>query len=396
MTSIPFVNLRAQYDSLKEELDAAALRVLSSGRYVQGPEVAAFEEEFARYCETPHAVAVNSGTSALHLALLAAGVGPGDEVITVPLTFIATVSAIHYAGARPVFVDVDPATCTLAVGQVEAAVTERTRAVVPVHLYGQPADMDPLLALARRYSLTVIEDACQAHGALYKGRRVGGIGHLGCFSFYPTKNLGACGEGGAVLTRDPDLAAKLRQLRDWGQREKYQHLSKGFNYRMSELQAAGLRVKLRRLDSWNEDRRRSAGLYRRLLGNQSGASLFEAMSYAHPVYHIFALRTSFREEVRQSLMEGGVETGVHYPVPVHLTPAFAELGHSAGSFPISERIAEEELSLPMYPELREDEVRLVADALKSALSRVGPGEASSGLGCERPLASQSGRSPRGK
>ena len=264
---IPFLDLKAQYASIKDEIDAAVLGVLASAQYVLGPEVAQFEEEFAAYSDAKHAVAVNTGTSALHLALLAADVGPGDEVITVPFTFVATVSAICYAGALPVFVDVEPMTLTMDPAKLEAAITPRTKAIVPVHLYGQMADMDAIMAIANRHGIAVIEDACQAHGAEYKGRRAGSIGASGCFSFYPGKNLGACGEGGIVVTNNDAHAKTMRMLRDWGQERRYHHLVKGFNYRMDGIQGAILRVKLRHLDAWTAARRTHASRYSSLLSN---------------------------------------------------------------------------------------------------------------------------------
>ncbi|MGZ9173515.1 MAG: DegT/DnrJ/EryC1/StrS family aminotransferase, partial [Candidatus Binatia bacterium] len=260
---IPFVDLKAQHSALKDELSAAIQRVLESCQFTLGPEVAAFETEFANYCQAEHGVAVNSGTSALHLALLAAGVGPGDEVITVPFTFVATVSAIHYTGATPVFIDIDPRSFTMDVTQLEAAITDRTKAIIPVHLYGQPADMDPILSIAKAHGLVVIEDAAQAHGAEYKGRRAGSMGEMSCFSFYPGKNLGACGEGGMVVTKDPELTRTLRMLRDWGAERKYEHVLKGYNYRMEGIQGAVLRVKLRHLETWTEARRAAAARYDR-------------------------------------------------------------------------------------------------------------------------------------
>src|SRR6266850_6139745 len=262
---IPFVDLQSQYHGIKSEIDAAVGRVLESAQFILGEEVAGFERDFARYCQTPECVAVNSGTSALHLALVAAGIGAGDDVITVPFTFVATVAAIGYTGARPVFVDIDPRSFTLDVAQLEAAITPRTKAVMPVHLYGQPADMDPILAIARKHGLVVIEDACQAHGAEYNGHRVGSLGDLGCFSFYPGKNLGACGEGGIVTTSNPKYADTMRMLRDWGQAQKYHHVLRGYNYRMEGLQGAILRVKLRHLDAWTDQRRSRAAEYNRFL-----------------------------------------------------------------------------------------------------------------------------------
>jgi dTDP-4-amino-4,6-dideoxygalactose transaminase len=330
---------------------------------VLGPEVEAFEGEFAAYCGAAAGVAVNSGTSALHLALLAAGVGPGDEVITVPFTFVATAAAIGYTGARPVFVDIDHNTFTIDVTKIEKAITSRTKAILPVHLYGHPADMDPILEIAARHNLVVIEDACQAHGAFYKSRPVGALGHAGCFSFYPGKNLGAYGEGGIVVTNRPDLAREIRMLRDWGQDRKYHHVLKGFNYRMEGFQGAILRVKLRHLDRWTDARRDHAENYRRMLGDNGVLAPLEA-PYAHHVYHVFAVRHADRDSLARSLHAHGIATGIHYPVPVHLQPAYADLGYRAGDFPESERAASEVLSLPMYPELSPTDIELVTAAVR--------------------------------
>ena len=359
--TVPLVDLRAQYETLREEMLAAIGGVLESGRFVLGPETEAFEREFAAYCEGAEAVGTNSGTSALHLALLAAGVGPGDEVITVPFTFVATAAAIGYTGARPVFVDIDAGSFTMDTALVEAAITPRTRAIVPVHLYGQPADLGPILQIARAHGLHVIEDACQAHGAEYGGRRVGALADAGCFSFYPGKNLGAYGEGGAVVTNDPELARTVRSLRSWGEQRRYHHDVKGFNYRLEELQAAILRVKLRHLEEWTEARRAHARLYDELLAEV--ATTPRQMPYARHVYHVYAIRTPERERVRQALAAEGIQTGYHYPVPVHLQPAWAELGHRRGDFPVSELAADEVLSLPMYAELPEGVPARVAEVL---------------------------------
>ena len=363
---IPLVDLKAQYRAIKPEVSDAIDRVLESGHFVLGPEVAGFEREFAAYTRTPHAIGVNTGTSALHLSLLALGIGPGDEVITVPFTFVATVAAIGYSGARPVFVDVDPVSYTMDPSRLEAAISPRTRAIVPVHLYGQPADMRPIMEVAERHGLPVVEDACQAHGAEYQGTRAGSIGDLGCFSFYPGKNLGAYGEGGAITTWDAELARRVRLLRDWGAEQKYAHLVKGYNYRLDELQAAVLRVKLRHLEGWTEDRRAHARHYGELLGEAFGTPA--EMPYARHVYHVYSVRVDDRDAVIRSLREAGVQTGVHYPVPVHLQPAWAELGYRAGDFPASERAAAEVLSLPLYPELGGPAVTEVATHLLGTLN----------------------------
>jgi dTDP-4-amino-4,6-dideoxygalactose transaminase len=366
---IPFVDLKAQYQSIKQEVDAAVASVLESSQFVLGKEVAAFEEEFADYCESDFAIGVNSGTSALHLALLAGGIGPGDEVITVPFTFVATVAAIWYTGAKPVFVDIDPQSFTMDPAQVEAAITPRTKAILPVHLYGQAANMDPILEVARRHGLLVIEDAAQAHGSEYKGKRVGGIGDLGCFSFYPGKNLGAYGEGGAVVTSNPDYARTIRMLRDWGAERKYEHVLKGYNYRMEGFQGAILRVKLRYLNEWTESRRANVAYYNELLSDRSVQTPVE-MPYARHVYHIYAVRTTQRETLQQALQSEGIQTGIHYPFPVHLLPAYSDLGYEAGSFPHSEQAAAQVLSLPMYAELSHGQIQTVSQAVNSAIQEV--------------------------
>jgi dTDP-4-amino-4,6-dideoxygalactose transaminase len=359
---IPFLDLKAQNRALREELLEAAGRVLDSCQFVLGDEVAAFEEEFAAFCTVKHAVGVNTGTSALHLALLAAGIGPGDEVVTVSHTFVATVSAIRYAGAKPVLVDVDPTSFTMDPRLLERAITKRTKAILPVHLYGQPADMDPILEIGRKHGVCVIEDACQAHGAEYKGRRAGSMGHMAAFSFYPGKNLGACGEGGALVTNDPELAKRVRMLRDWGQDRRYHHALEGFNYRMDGLQGAFLRVKLGHLPAWTEARRAHAARYRQLFAGSTVRFPTE-MPYAKHAYHLYAVMAPARDALQAALHDKGIATGFHYPTPVHLQPCFATLGYQKGDLPRTERAAAEEISLPMYPELTEDQIRAVAAAV---------------------------------
>ena len=361
---IPFVDLKAQYNSIKGEVNAAIQGVLESCQFTLGSEVAAFEREFASYCQSENGIAVNTGTSALHLALLAAGVGPGDEVITVPFTFVATVAAIHYTGARPVFVDIDPRTYTMDPKGLEAAITSKTKAIIPVHLYGQTADMDPILAIARKHKLVVVEDACQAHGAEYKGRRAGSLGDMACFSFYPGKNLGAYGEGGMVVTNDPAYTKTIRMLRDWGAERKYEHVLKGYNFRMEGIQGAVLRVKLKYLEGWTEARRAAAKRYDAGLSG-SGVPTPAQMPYARHVYHIYAVRTSQRQRWQQALNEKGIQSGIHYPIPVHLLPAYQDLGYKAGDFPHSEKAAAEVLSLPMFPELTPQQVDTVCEAVRS-------------------------------
>ncbi|MCK1716799.1 DegT/DnrJ/EryC1/StrS family aminotransferase [Bradyrhizobium sp. 141] len=362
---IPFLDLKAQYSQIKPEIDAAVARVVSSGHFVLGPEGTAFEERFADYCRTAHCRALNSGTSALHLALLAAGVGPGDEVITVSMTFVATTAAIFYSGAKPVFVDVDPVTWTMDPGLIEAAITPRTKAILPVHLHGLMADMDPIMAIARRHGLVVIEDAAQAHGAEYHGRRAGSIGDLGCFSFYPGKNLGAFGEGGAVVTDRTDFARRVSLLRDWGQEAKYDHAIPGYNYRMDEIQSAVLNVKLDYIERWTEARRSLAEQYNALLSDVSCARP-QPPRYARHVYHVYAVRLERRDDALTLLRDAGIGAGIHYPVPVHLQRAYAELGYRAGDLPVTEALAKDFLSLPIYPELPPEKVAEVVATLRSA------------------------------
>jgi len=363
---IPFIDLKTQYESIKEEIQSAVNATLASTQFVLGKEVAAFEEEFAAYSGGKFGIGVNSGTSALHLALLAAGIRPGDEVITVSCTFVATVAAIDYTGARPVFVDVDPQTLNMDPSQVEAVITDRTKAILPVHLHGQPADMDPILEIAHRHGLRVIEDAAQAHGAEYKGRRVGSIGDLGCFSFYPGKNLGAYGEGGMVVTNNEDFAHTIRMLRDWGQERKYHHTLKGFNYRMEGIQGAILRVKLRHLDAWTEARHQHAAYYNELLAN-SGVQTPVEMPYARHVYHVYGVRMADRDKVQEALQAKGIQTNIHYPIPVHLQKAYENFGYGHGDLPVTEKASAELLSLPMFPELQNAQIEAVCGAVREAV-----------------------------
>jgi dTDP-4-amino-4,6-dideoxygalactose transaminase len=360
---IPFLDLKAQYQSIKPEIDAAVLGVLESTQFVLGDRVAAFERDFAAYCQTGEAVAVNTGTSALHLALLALGVGRGDEVITVPFTFVASVASICYTGATPVFVDIDPRSFTMDVNQLERAITPRTKAIIPVHLYGQMADMTPILEIANRHGIRVIEDAAQAHGAEYHGRRAGSMGALGCYSFYPGKNLGAYGEGGAVVTSDPALAKTVRMLRDWGQAKRYHHVLKGFNYRMEGIQGAVLGVKMKYIEGWTEARRARARQYDRLLAGSTAVRAPEQLEGRRHVYHIYAVRSADRDGLQRQLLAEGVQTGLHYPIPVHLQEAHADLGYKAGDFPESEAAAREVLSLPMFPEMTATQVEQVVAAV---------------------------------
>ena len=360
---IPLVDLKAQYRTLKPEIDAAIERVLETGHFALGPSVESFEHDFAAYCGTSHAVAVNSGTSALHVALLAAGIGRGDEVITVPFTFVATVAAIEYAGAIPVFVDVEPEYFTMDPSALERAITPRTRAVVPVHLFGQPAAMECIMDIARRHNLTVIEDACQAHGAELNGRRVGAIGDIGCFSFYPGKNLGAYGEGGAAVTSNREYAAAMKLLRNWGEQTRYEHRLRGFNYRMDGIQGAVLGVKLKYLEQWTEARRSHAATYARFLADTPARVPQERQNARH-VYHVYAVRVPHRDAWRDRLAARQVQTGIHYPTPIHLQPAYRDLGYRIGEFPVSESVATEVLSLPMFPELTETQIGMIAQQFR--------------------------------
>jgi len=359
---IPFADLVTQHSRLRGELDPAISDVLARGEFVLGRRVTEFEEAFASYCSARWGVGVNSGTSALHLALLAAGVGPGHEVITTAFSFVATAAAIGYAGARPVLVDIAPDSFTIDTAGIEAAITPRTRAILPVHLYGHPADMDPILDIARRRGLAVVEDAAQAHSAKYKGRCVGGLGDAGCFSFYPSKNLGACGDAGMVVTSHPDYARAVRLLRDWGQAGPYRHVARGFNYRMAGIQGAVLAVKLRHLDAWTATRRLHAARYDAAIAGP-GLRAPAVRPWAHHVYHVYAVRSTRRPAVQEELRRRGIETRVHYPTPIHLTQAWKDLGYRAGDFPNAERASGEVLSLPVHPELSDAQVATVAGAI---------------------------------
>jgi dTDP-4-amino-4,6-dideoxygalactose transaminase len=353
---IPYSDLQPQMDALREEIRRALDELLDSRQFILGRHVEAFEQAFAEYCGVRHAIAVNSGTSALHLALLACGVQPEDEVITVPFTFAATVATIHYCGARPVFADIDPRTYNIDVSQIPGLIGPKTKAIVPVHLYGHPADMDPILDIARRHGLAVIEDAAQAHGATYRGKRTGGLADIGCFSFYPSKNLGAYGEGGMVTTDNPELARTVRLLRDWGQDRKYHHALRGYNYRMEGFGGAVLGVKLRYLEQWTEARRGIAEQYRAGL---SGIVHPVEEPWARHVYHTYTIRTRDRNGLQAELTEAGIGTAIHYPVPLHLQPAYADPRWPEGSLPEAEAAANVVLSLPMYPELPAAAVRTV-------------------------------------
>ncbi|MCF7675976.1 MAG: DegT/DnrJ/EryC1/StrS family aminotransferase [Akkermansiaceae bacterium] len=364
---VPFLDLNAHHAPHRAELADAIQQVVDAAAFAGGPFVSRFEADFADYCGTPHAVGVGSGTDALWLALLALGIGPGDEVITVPMTFIATAEAISRTGARPVFVDIEDATFTMDPAHLERAVTPRTKAILPVHLFGQMADMTPILEFARARGIAVIEDAAQAHGAGYDGTRAGSLGAAGCFSFYPGKNLGAFGEAGAVTTADEALADRIRVLRDHGQTRKYHHAALGWNCRMDGIQAAVLQVKLRHLEHHNEQRRLHAAHYAKALAGIPRLMLPGLGPHRMHVHHVYAIRTPDRDSLIAHLESEGIGCGIHYPVPVHLQPAYALLGHRPGSFPVAERCANEFISLPMYPELTSGQIEIVAGAVQEAL-----------------------------
>lgn len=366
---IPFVDLRAQYLSIKAEIDEAIARVLETTAFVLGREVEAFEAAFAEYVGAKFCVGLNSGTAAVQLAAMACGLGAGDEVIVPANTFFASAEGVSTAGATPVFVDADPVSYTIDPAKIEAAITSRTRAIMPVHLYGQTADLDPISEIADRHHLFVIEDAAQAHGSLYKGKRVGALSAAGCFSFYPGKNLGAYGEGGAVVTNDAAVARRVRLLRDHGSEQKYRHEIIGYNFRLEGIQGAVLNVKLRHLERWNDLRRAHAARYDELL-SESGLTLPREMDYARHIYHLYVVQTDERDALQKRLNEAGVQTGIHYPIPIHLQPAYASLGYKAGDFPESEQQARRVLSLPMFPELTDEQIEKVTEAISYSGSKL--------------------------
>jgi dTDP-4-amino-4,6-dideoxygalactose transaminase len=364
---VPFLDLKAHHDSMRGELDTAIREVMDSNAFAGGPFVTKFEQDFATFCGAADAIGVGNGTDALWLSMLALGIGAGDEVITVPMTFMATAEAISYSGAKPVFVDIEARTYTLDPNLLERAIGPRTKAIIPVHLFGQAADMDAILEIARRRGLPVIEDACQAHGAEYKGRKAGSIGTAGCFSFYPGKNLGALGEAGAVVTNNEELRNKIQMLRDHGQSKKYHHALIGWNARMDGIQGAALRVKLKHLDRANQARRANARFYDQHLAEVEELILPTEAEYARHVYHLYVVRVQDRDRVLQGMAQRGIACGIHYPIPVHLQEAYRFLGHRKGSFPVAERCAEEFLSLPMYPELTTTQLGAVVHELKTLL-----------------------------
>lgn len=366
---IPLVDLKAQYKLIKDEIDEAIRRVIDNTSFIGGSEVTDFERDYAKYCGAKHAIGVSSGTEALRLALIACGVGEGDEVITAPSTFIATVEAIAGVGAKTVFVDVDETTNNINPSLIADAITDKTRAIIPVHLYGYPVDMDPILEIAKKHNLKVIEDAAQAHGAEYKGQRIGGFGDVACFSFYPGKNLGAYGDAGGIVTNDDEMADEIRLLRDHGRSDKYEHKVLGFNSRLDSLQAAILRVKLAHMEDWTDQRRAAAAIYGELL-QDSNVELPAEQPGFKPVYHLYVVRSEQRDALQAAMKEAGVATGVHYPIPLHLQPALKNLGHEKGDFPVSEKISETCLSLPMFPELTKEQAQKVATELKRAAKEV--------------------------
>jgi len=368
---VPFLDLKAHHEPIRPELESAIREVLDSNAFAGGPFVAKFEQDFAAFCGTSHAIGVGNGTDALWLTLLALGVGPGDEVITAPMTFMATAEAISFCGATPVFVDIDERTYTLDPEKLERAISPRTKAVIPVHLFGQVADMDPVLEIAGRHGLPVIEDACQAHGAEFRGRKAGSLGIAGCFSFYPGKNLGGLGEAGAVVTNNTELQTRIQMLRDHGQAKKYHHALVGWNARMDGIQGAALRVKLKYLNKGNESRRAHARAYSQNLAEIAELVLPTEAEYARHVYHLYVVRLQNRDRILQEMAQRGIACGIHYPIPVHLQEAYRFLGHKKGSFPVAERCADEFLSLPLYPELTAEQIGIVARELRDLLGNSG-------------------------
>ena len=362
--NVPFLNLKIQYKEIEKEVVPMITEAMSNAAFIGGPQVTGFETEFAAFCESRHCIGVNSGTDALRFALMAIGVGAGDEVITVPNTFIATTEAISQVGATPVFVDVLKGTGNMDPSLIQAKIRRKTKAIIPVHLYGQTVDMDPIMQTAKKHNIAVIEDACQAHGALYRGRKAGSMGVAGCFSFYPGKNLGAYGEAGAVVTQDQEIDKKVRMLRDHGQEQKYYHAMEGYNGRLDAIQAGVLRIKLKRLEAWNESRRRNAEYYNELLSTIKGVTLPVEADFAKAVYHLYVILVDDRDGLQKYLTDKGISTGLHYPVPLHLQKAYSCMGYRSGAFPVSEYLAERLLSLPMFPELTREEIKYVCDCIK--------------------------------
>lgn len=369
---VPFLNLSAQHKQIKKQIDQAINKVINRGDFISGKELKLFESEFARYCNRRFAVGVNSGTDALFFACRSLDIGNGDEVIVPAFTYIATALAVTFTGARPVFVDIDEDTYNLDIDRIKKAITKRTRAIIPVHLYGQPVEMKPILDIAKRYNLKVIEDAAQAHGARYRMSKnnwqlVGSIGDIGCFSFYPTKNLGALGDGGMVVTDDKNVYKRLLMLRDYGRKSRYEHITLGYNSRLDTIQAAILRIKLKHLNKWNILRRKKARIYRDNLKDIKGIIIPKEVGYGKHVYHIYAVRLKNRETIIHQLAKKGIGVLIHYPIPLHLQRVYKNLGYRRGCFPIAEKVAQEILSLPMYPQLKKNQIRYVTDTLKSII-----------------------------
>ena len=377
---VPFLDLKAQYRQIKNDVLPMVEDAMANGMFIGGPQVEAFEAEFAAFCDAKYCVGLNSGTDALRFALMAAGVGQGDDVITVPNTFIATTEAISQVGAQPVFVDVLPDTCNMDPAKLEAYLENprapytvdpapRPKAVIPVHLYGQPADMDPIFELAKKHDLVVIEDACQAHGAVYKGKTAGSMGLAGCFSFYPGKNLGAFGEGGAMVTNDENIANQVKMIRDHGQSKKYFHDMEGYNGRLDAIQAGVLRIKLKKLADWNRARQDNAKYYDQLLSEIPEVETVLEADVATSVYHLYVITVDDRDDLQKYLGDKGVATGLHYPMPLHLQKAYAHMGHKKGDFPVTEKVAERLLSLPMFPELTREQMDYVVDCIKAYIAK---------------------------
>lgn len=361
---VPFLDLKAQYQKIKNEVDGEIQKVIESCAFINGPATKEFNKNFAEYCGVDYAVGVGNGTDALFLALKAIGIGPGDEVITAPNTFIATTEAISMVGARPVFVDVHAGTYNIDVTKIEAAITAKTKAIIPVHLFGQPADMSPIMNLAQKHNLKIVEDAAQAHGAMYKRRRVGGFGDVACFSFYPGKNLGAYGDAGAVVTNNQEIAEQVAMLADHGSYMKYEHKFEGVNSRLDSLQAAVLNVKLNYIDDWNDQRRQNAYTYNKFLKDAPGIVIPSELRETKPVYHLYVVQVNDRDKVRELLAKDGIASGIHYPTALHEQPAYAYLGYKKGSFPVAETAVANYISLPMYPELTETMIEHVCNSLK--------------------------------
>lgn len=366
--NVPFVDFREQYHAIKDKVDAGLKKVFEDGSFILGPQEKAFEEDFARYCGTQYAVGVNSGTDALYLAMLALDIGPGDEVIVPTFTFIATALCVSYTGARPVFVDIEDQTCNIDPARFEAAITPKTKAVIPVHIYGQPADMKEINAIAAKHKIAVVEDACQAHGAMYNGKKTGALGDIACFSFYPTKSLGAFGDGGMVVTGNKSLYAKTLMLRDYGRAGRYDHKIKGHNSRLDTVQAVVLAAKLPLLDQWNKMRNDVAAHYGKLFKSAEGVVTPAIQKDRTHVFQTYAVRLPDRDKICETMKAKGIGVLIHYPIPLHLQEAYADLGHKMGDFPVSERIAKEILSLPMFPHMKKDQVEYVCTTLKGLLA----------------------------